>query len=120
MSTCAPALYTVAFGLTGFTAIRREGIELTGSFIATINAELKVGAISETITVAGETPVVDVQTAKRETVLSGDVIAALPGTHAYGNLLNAIPGVTVDNNGLANSPTMTFFTARAAAPTKAA
>ena len=46
------------------------------------------------------------------TVLSGDVIESLPGTHAYGTLLNAIPGVTVDGNGLANTPTMTFFTAR--------
>ena len=107
-----PGTYTVAFALTGFTIVKREGIELTGTFVATVNAELKVGAISETITVSGETPVVDVQTAKRETVLSGDVIASLPGTHAYGTLLNAIPGVTVDNNGLANSPTMTFFTAR--------
>ena len=54
----------------------------------------------------------DVQSAKRETVLRGDVIETLPGTHAYGSLLNAIPGVTVDANGVANSPTMTFFTAR--------
>ena len=107
-----PGTYTVTFGLTGFATVKREGVELTGTFVATINADLKVGAIAETITVAGETPVVDVQTAKRETVLSGDVIATLPGTHAYGTLLNAIPGVTVDNNGLANSPTMTFFTAR--------
>ena len=54
----------------------------------------------------------DVQSAKRETVLRGDVIESLPGTHAYGTLLNAMPGVTVDGNGLANTPTMTFFTAR--------
>jgi hypothetical protein len=107
-----PGTYTITFGLTGFTTVKREGVELTGTFVATINADLKVGAIAETITVSGETPVVDVQTAKRETVLTGDVIATLPGTHAYGNLLNAIPGVTVDNNGLATSPTMTFFTAR--------
>src|SRR5437762_10453446 len=107
-----PGTYTVTFSLTGFTGVKREGIELTGSFTATINADLKVGAIAETITVTGETPVVDVQSAKRETVLTGDVIESLPGTHAYGSLLNAIPGVTVDNNGLANAPTMTFFTAR--------
>ena len=73
-----PGTYTITFGLTGFTSVKREGVELTGTFVATINADLKVGAIAETITVAGETPVVDVQTAKRETVLSGDVIASLP------------------------------------------
>ena len=104
--------YSVTFTLTGFTTVKRDGVELTGTFTATINADLKVGAIAETITVTGETPVVDVQSAKRETVLTGAVIASLPGTHAYGSLLNAIPGVTVDGNGVANSPTMTFFTAR--------
>jgi hypothetical protein len=107
-----PGTYSMTFTLPGFTTVKREGVELTGSFTATINAELKVGAVSETVTVVGETPVVDLQSAKRETVLRGDVIESLPGTHAYGSLLNAIPGVTVDANGLANSPTMTFFTAR--------
>src|SRR5690242_5526035 len=107
-----PGTYSVTFTLAGFNTIKRDGIELTGTFTATINADLKVGAVAETITVVGETPVVDVQSAKRETVLSGDLIENLPGTRAYGTLLNAIPGVTVDNNGLANTPTMTFFTAR--------
>ncbi len=107
-----PGTYLVTFTLGGFTTFKRDGVELTGSFTATINADLRVGAISETITVSAESPVVDVQTAKRETVLRGEVIESLPGTHAYGSLLNAIPGVTVDGNGGANSPTMTFFTAR--------
>ncbi len=107
-----PGTYSMTFTLGGFTTIKRDGVELTGSFTATINADMKVGAIAETITVTGETPVVDVQSAKREVVLTGDVIASLPGTHAYGNILNAMPGVTVDGNGVANAPTMTFFTAR--------
>src|SRR5215471_14651992 len=107
-----PGTYSITFTLAGFQTVKREGIELTGTFTATINADLKVGAIAETITVTGETPVVDVQSAKREVVLTGDVIQSLPGTHAYGNILNAMPGVTVDNNGIANAPTMTFFTAR--------
>ena len=73
---------------------------------------MRVGALQETITVTGETPVVDVQNTKRETVLSEDVIAAIPATRAVGSLLNATPGLTVDNNGLAATPTMTFFSAR--------
>ena len=60
-----PGTYTVTFTLQGFSTFKREGIELTGSFTATINAELKVGALAETITVTGETPVVDVQSARR-------------------------------------------------------
>src|SRR5260370_33375951 len=38
-----PGTYTVTFGLTGFTTVKREGVELTGTFVATINADLKVG-----------------------------------------------------------------------------
>ena len=55
-----PGVYTVTFSLAGFTTIKREGIELTGSFTATVSVEMKVGAVSETIVVTGETPVVDV------------------------------------------------------------
>src|SRR5580765_2692449 len=54
-----PGTYVVTFTLSGFSTVKREGIELTGSFTATVNAELKVGSVAETITVTGETPVVD-------------------------------------------------------------
>jgi hypothetical protein len=107
-----PGTYNLTFSLSGFTRVVREGIELQGTMVATIPIDMKVGAVAETITVTGETPVVDVQTVKQETVLKGDSIENLPGTHAYGAILNMIPGLTVDNNGLANTPTMTFFTAR--------
>ncbi|HKF67643.1 MAG TPA: TonB-dependent receptor, partial [Vicinamibacterales bacterium] len=107
-----PGTYTLTFSLSGFTRVVRDGIQLQGTMVATIPVDMKVGAVAETITVTGETPVVDVQTVKQETVLKGETIANIPGTHAYGAILNAIPGLTVDNNGLANAPTMTFFTAR--------
>src|SRR5207247_8705303 len=57
--------YPITFTLAGFSTVKRDGIELTGTFVATVNADMKVGALAETITVTGETPVVDVQTAKR-------------------------------------------------------
>jgi len=56
-----PGTYSVTFTLTGFSTVQREGIELSGAFIATINADMKVGAVAETITVSGATPIVDVQ-----------------------------------------------------------
>ena len=65
-----PGTYTVAFTLPGFSTVRREGVEVTGSFAATINADLKLGTLEETITVTGETPTVDVQNSLRQTVLS--------------------------------------------------
>jgi len=104
-----PGTYTVTFSLPGFTTVVREGIELAGSITITVPADLRVGALEETITVTGASPVVDVQNVRTQTTLNADVIAALPATRAYGSLLNAIPGLTVDNNGLAVTPTMTFF-----------
>src|SRR5580765_1138416 len=65
-----PGTYTVAFNLTGFTPVRREGIELTSDFTANVNADLKVGTVAETITVTGDTPVVDVQNITTRTVMT--------------------------------------------------
>ena len=88
-----PGTYVVTFTLSGFSTVKREGIEVTGSFTATVNAELKVGSVSETITVSGETPVVDVQSAQRQTVLSKDIIGAIPTAGTYNALLVLVPGV---------------------------
>src|SRR5439155_22715422 len=73
--------------------------------------DMKVGALEETVTVTGASPVVDVQSAKRQVVMNNDVIQALPVARAAGALLNATPGLSVDTNGPALSPTMTFFNA---------
>ena len=51
-----PGTYTVSFTLTGFTTVRREDLELPGNFTATVNADLRVGALEETVTVSGATP----------------------------------------------------------------
>jgi len=107
--------YSLTFTLTGFNTVKRENIELAGTQVITIPAEMKVGGVEETITVTGETPVVDVQSAKRQVVMSTDVIEALPAARAAGALLNATPGLFVDTNGPALSPTMTFFQAHSAA-----
>src|SRR5207247_10896926 len=69
-----PGLYTVTFTLPGFSTFRREGLELTTAFTATVNAELKVGTLEETITVSGEAPVVDVENIMQQTGFArGDV-----------------------------------------------
>jgi len=106
-----PGAYTLTVTLPGFATVKRDGIEVTGSVTLTIPIELKVGELQETVTVTGASPVVDVQNTRRETVISADAIQSLPATRAYGSLLNAMPGVTVDSNGLAATPTMTFFSA---------
>src|ERR1051325_6652563 len=56
-----PGAYSATLTLPGFTTVRRKGIELNGDFVATINADLRVGGLQETVTVSGESPIVDVQ-----------------------------------------------------------
>lgn len=107
-----PGTYKVTFSLQGFATFVRDEVELTGSGVTTINAELRVGTLTETITVTGETPVVDVQSARQQTVLDGDVVRALPAARGYGNYLAALPAIqaTGFNTGLATNTN--FFTAR--------
>ena len=106
-----PGTYVLTFALSGFSSIKRADIELSGRQTVTIPIEMRVGAIAETVTVTGETPLVDVQNAKREVVMNQNVIQALPVARGGGARLNAPPGLNVDTNGPARSPTMTFFNA---------
>jgi hypothetical protein len=108
-----PGTYSLSFTLPGFSTVKRENIALTGSQTLTIAAELRVGGLEETITVTGETPVVDVQNATRQVVMRAETIQSIPATRAAGALLNATPGIVVaDTTGAALSPTMTAFNAR--------
>ncbi len=94
-----PGIYSLSFTLPGFNVVRRTEIQLQGTVVITIPIELRVGALQETVTVTGETPVVDVQSVRREVVLDSEIIQTVPGTRTVGNLLNATPGLTVDGNG---------------------
>ena len=68
-------------------------MELPASFVATINVDLKVGTLEETITVSGATPTVDVQQAARTVVLGRDLIDDLPTTRSIQSVGQMIPGV---------------------------
>ena len=88
-----PGEYTVTFTLPGFATVRREGLELNAFTTVTVNADLTVGGVEETITVVGETPVVDIQSAQRQTVLTGEVISAIPTAGSYNALLVLVPAI---------------------------
>jgi len=88
-----PGIYTVTFTLPGFATVQREGVELAGSFTARINADLRVGGIEETITVTGETPVVDVQSTRQQRVMDREVLDVLPNSGLRTALGVLIPSV---------------------------
>jgi len=93
-----PGVYSVTFTLAGFNTVKRDGIELQGDFVAPVNAEMKVGALEESITVTGETPVVDVQSSRQSRTIDKDIIAAVPTAKQFYSIGVLIPGATVTGN----------------------
>src|SRR5262252_4846720 len=106
-----PGTYSVTFTLAGFSAVKRDGVELAGAGVVTINADLKVGNVAETINVTGETPVVEVQTTRREAVIPNNVINDLPVARGYGGILAAIPSMQGAPASSSVSAFVPFFTA---------
>ena len=90
-----PGTYSVTFSLAGFSTVKREGIDLSAGFTANIAAEMKVGAMEETIVVSGQAPVVDVQNVREQRVLTRDIIDAIPTAKSIANLAVLVPGMNV-------------------------
>jgi hypothetical protein len=91
-----PGTYSVTFTMSGFKTIRREGILLEGNFTAPVNADLQLGALEETITVTGESPVVDVVSNRQTVVVNREMLDAIPtSTRSLQARANLIPGTTV-------------------------
>src|SRR3954463_12753655 len=100
--------YSVTFTLTGFGTIKREAIDIVANFTATINAEMKVGQVAETVTVTGESPLVDVQGTITNRAVTPDLIKALPNGGTMYQLSAMMPGVFIsggqDVGGSSGSP----------------
>jgi len=90
-----PGTYTLVFTLTGFQTVRREGLELPSNFTMTVNGDLKVGSLEETLTVTGASPVVDVQTAVKSQVLSREVLDSVPTGRTIQGLGQLVTGISL-------------------------
>ena len=90
-----PGTYSVTFSLAGFATVKRDGVELSGSQTATINADMRVGGVEETVTVTGAAPVVDVQSVQQQRVLDKEIIDALPTGRTATNVAVLIPGMVL-------------------------
>jgi hypothetical protein len=85
--------YSAEFTLSGFQTLRRENIRLTAGFVAKIDVALKIGSVSETITVSAQSPVVDVKTTSSGTEVTQEILAAVPtGQNGLGSLLTLAAG----------------------------
>src|SRR6187401_3876523 len=90
-----PGSYTVVFTLTGFSTLRREGVELSAGFTATVNADLALGGVEETITITGEAPVVDIRNIRSQVTVDRDTLTAIPTTGRMGQYATLIAGATL-------------------------
>jgi hypothetical protein len=83
--------------------VRREGILLEGSFAAQVNGELSVGAVSETVTVTGASPVVDVQSTQNQAVLNRAILDAIPAARTMQGGASLVPGVAYSQQGFVST-----------------
>src|SRR5256886_6911456 len=107
-----PGIYSITFNLTGFSSVKKDAIELPSNFTSTINADLKVGAVEETVTVSGASPIVDVQSNQKSQVLSRDVLDAVPSAHTIQSVGQLVVGVALTAPDVGGSQAMqqTYFT----------
>jgi hypothetical protein len=90
-----PGTYNVTFELQGFRTLERTDIRVNAAFVATINARLEVGSLTESITVTGESPTVDVRSNVQQTVMSQEILEGVPTGRDPWSLAKLIPGVQV-------------------------
>jgi carboxypeptidase family protein len=98
-----PGVYAVTFSLTGFSTVRREGIELTAAFTAPVSVEMRIGALEETITVSTAAPVVDTQNVIKRQVVSSEVINTMPTSKNWSTIGIMTVGVFSNQNDVGGS-----------------
>src|SRR5262245_24631070 len=92
-----PGTYAVTFSLTGFSTVKREGVEVSTNITANIDGELKVGAVQETITVTGESPVVDIQSSAQTRAMTAQAFKELPSGGSWIQMAALVPAVRAGN-----------------------
>ena len=88
-----PGAYRVSFTLAGFANVVNESVQLSGTSVFTVDAQLRVGAVQETITVSGDAPTVNLQSTTRQAVMDQEVLAAIPTARNPFSVGVLIPGV---------------------------
>ena len=112
ITSLPPGQYVVRFTLPGFTTVDRPGIQLSGSFAATVNAEMPVGTLEDSITVTGETPIIDAQNVAQQRVMNREILDLIPVGRTAHDVGILLPGVTMAQGatdvGGTGSPAITY------------
>jgi hypothetical protein len=111
-----PGTYSLTFSLEGFSTVKRDGIQLESNFTMTVNTDLKVGALEETLTVTGAAPTVDVQSTTKSQVLNREALDAIPTGRTIQGMGQLITGVSLNQPDIGGSKAMqqTYMSAHGA------
>ncbi|MFN7918048.1 MAG: carboxypeptidase regulatory-like domain-containing protein [Vicinamibacterales bacterium] len=111
-----PGTYSLTFSLEGFSTVKRDGLELQSNFTMTVNTDLRVGALEETLTVTGQAPVVDVQSTTKSQVLNREALDAIPTGRTIQGMGQLITGVSLNSPDVGGSRAMqqTYMSAHGA------
>src|SRR5687767_463113 len=107
-----PGEYRVSFELGGFQTTVREGIRVTLGFNAQVNVSLGVATLQETVTVSGQSPVIDTSATRIQTNFDSQALASIPNARDMWSLLATTPSVTlnrVDVGGSTMGTQTTYF-----------
>jgi Carboxypeptidase regulatory-like domain len=111
-----PGTYSLTFSLEGFSTVKRDAIQLESNFVMTVNSEMKVGALEETLTVTGDAPTVDVQSTTKSQVLNREALDAIPTGRTIQGMGQLITGVSLNQPDIGGSKAMqqTYMSAHGA------
>src|SRR5438874_3670726 len=104
-----PGTYTVTFRLAGFSTLKRDEVVVSGTGVVKIDAEMKVGAVAETVNVTAESPVVAVLSTRRAVTLDNETMRNLPSVRSYSYLLTAVPGLQPNITDVNTGPVFAIF-----------
>ena len=90
-----PGSYNLKFEMPGFKTVRREGIVVNASFVATVSPKLEVGEMNETVSVTGESPTVDIRSNVQQTAMGQEILEGVPTGRDPWSLAKIIPGVQI-------------------------
>ncbi len=99
-----PGVYSVTFTLPGFQTAKRDNLDLPSAFTATVNGELQVGSIAETLTVSGEAPVVDLRNSGRQQTVSQELLSSVPTGSTPQSYAVLLPSVTLGLGNITTAP----------------
>jgi hypothetical protein len=92
-----PGSYSINFSLTGFSTVRRDAVDVSINVVTTIDADLRVGTVQETITVTGESPIVDIQSSAQTRTVTAQAFKELPVGSSWIQMAALVPAIRASN-----------------------